>query len=214
MITPTGTMQLPVRRWAGWARCAWGRCCAGCAQPKHRHMPPDWARMLALDARGGGAEQAAPHLLTCSCTHLMAQATPPTQLTNPFATHCNSSYAQRIVPGPDETRGRRGLADVVQHTCHLNPEFTGGDLWCVQATRWSSGLLLTMACVFCVNSIKSTRRACLQCSPVVPQLQVSLVWPLASPVTTLTLPSGAQAGGKGQSAPARAGEAAGAGGPH
>ena len=34
-----------------------------------------------------------------------------------------------IVPGPEQLRGRKDLFDVVQHTCHLNPGTTGGDLW-------------------------------------------------------------------------------------
>ncbi|GIL77206.1 hypothetical protein Vretimale_3116 [Volvox reticuliferus] len=37
---------------------------------------------------------------------------------------------KRILPGPEQLRGRADLFDVVQHTCHLKPEgYTGGDQW-------------------------------------------------------------------------------------
>ncbi|EFJ48794.1 hypothetical protein VOLCADRAFT_90643 [Volvox carteri f. nagariensis] len=37
---------------------------------------------------------------------------------------------KRILPGPEQLRGRKDLFDVVHHTCHLKPEnYTGGDQW-------------------------------------------------------------------------------------
>ncbi|KAG2454761.1 hypothetical protein HYH02_000596 [Chlamydomonas schloesseri] len=37
---------------------------------------------------------------------------------------------KRIVPGPEQRRGRQDLFDVVQHTVHLKPQgYTGGDQW-------------------------------------------------------------------------------------
>jgi hypothetical protein len=40
-----------------------------------------------------------------------------------------ATSGRRLVPGPEQLRGRAGLTEVIQYNC--KPGETGGDLWCV-----------------------------------------------------------------------------------
>ncbi|KXZ46813.1 hypothetical protein GPECTOR_40g547 [Gonium pectorale] len=46
------------------------------------------------------------------------------------AAAAETTPGKRLVPGPEQRRGRADLFDVVHHTCNLKPEgYTGGDQW-------------------------------------------------------------------------------------
>ncbi|KAG2495250.1 hypothetical protein HYH03_006523 [Edaphochlamys debaryana] len=71
--------------------------------------------------------------LSGSAVQLRASRVPMDHYTYPRGNAAAAAEAppgKRIVPGPEQRRGRQDLFDVVHHTCHMKPTaYTGGDRW-------------------------------------------------------------------------------------